>query len=65
MADSVRQHLQNFITSYRTNKARIDVVHYTKLAKEAKKSMIKVFLFIVLLRFKPRCRTSVIHIKKR
>lgn len=37
MADSVRQHLQNFITSYRTNKARIDVVHYTKLAKEAKK----------------------------
>ena len=37
MADSVRQHLQNFITSYRTNKARIDVIHYTKLAKEAKK----------------------------
>lgn len=37
MADSVRQHLQNFITQYRTNKARIDVQHYLQLTKEAKK----------------------------
>lgn len=37
MADSVRQHLQNFIIQYRTNKARIDVQHYLKLTKDAKK----------------------------
>lgn len=37
MADSVRQHLQNFIIQYRTNKARIDVQHYSKLTKDAKK----------------------------
>lgn len=37
MADSVRQHLQNFITLYRTNKARLDVIHYQKLTQQAKK----------------------------
>ena len=37
MADSVRQHLQNFITQYRTNKARIDVLHYQALTQKAKK----------------------------
>lgn len=37
MADSVRQHLQNFIIQYRTNKTRIDVQHYLKLTKDAKK----------------------------
>lgn len=37
MADSVRQHLQDFITKYRTNKARADVLHYQKLAAQAKK----------------------------
>lgn len=36
MADSVRDHLQRFITSYRTNKARIDVEHYRTLAAKAK-----------------------------
>ena len=38
MADSVRDHLQRFITSYRTNKARIDVEHYRTLAAEAKRA---------------------------
>lgn len=42
MADSVRQHLQNFIIQYRTNKARIDVQHYLKLTKDAKKNMMQV-----------------------
>lgn len=37
MADSVRQHLQVFITEYRTNKARLDVEHYKKLSVNAKK----------------------------
>lgn len=37
MADSVRQHLQNFITQYRTNKARIDVLHYQSLMQQAQK----------------------------
>lgn len=36
MADSVSTHLQQFITKYRTTKARIDVEHYQKLANEAK-----------------------------
>lgn len=36
MADSVREHLQRFITSYRTNKARVDVEHYSTLATKAK-----------------------------
>ena len=36
MADSVKQRLQNFITEYRTSKARIDVNHYQELAAKAK-----------------------------
>lgn len=36
MADSVRQHLQDFIILYRTKKARIDVEHYRHLADSAK-----------------------------
>lgn len=36
LADSVRQHLQNFITEYRTSKARVDYEYYTKLAADAK-----------------------------
>jgi capsular polysaccharide biosynthesis protein len=36
MADSVRQHLQDFIILYRTKKARIDVDHYQHLADSAK-----------------------------
>jgi capsular polysaccharide biosynthesis protein len=36
MADSVRQHLQNFIIQYRTQKTRIDVLHYQHLADSAK-----------------------------
>ncbi|MBQ0046130.1 MAG: chain-length determining protein [Prevotellaceae bacterium] len=35
MADSVRQHLQDFIVKYRTQKARIDVEHYQHLADSA------------------------------
>lgn len=37
IADSVRQHLQDFIIQYRTKKAKIDVQHYQKLADKAKK----------------------------
>lgn len=36
LADSIKVKLQDFITNYRTNKARIDVAYYEKLAKEAK-----------------------------
>lgn len=36
LADSVRNHLQNYITRYRTNKARTDVRYYTNLVKKAK-----------------------------
>lgn len=35
LADSVRQHLQTFITEYRTSKARLDVAHYKQLADSA------------------------------
>lgn len=35
LADSVTAHLQQFITTYRTNKARIDVNHYEELAAKA------------------------------
>ena len=35
MADSVRVRLQNFITDYRTSKARIDKEYYEKLVAEA------------------------------
>lgn len=36
VADSVRGHLQQFISSYRTNKARTDLEYYKKLVAEAK-----------------------------
>lgn len=36
LADSLRQHLQDFITDYRTKKARIDAYHYKTLADSAK-----------------------------
>lgn len=36
MANSVKQHLQNFIIKYRTQKARIDVEHYQALTDSAK-----------------------------
>lgn len=36
LADSVKQYLQDFITEYRTNKARTDYEYYRKLASEAK-----------------------------
>jgi len=35
IADSVRVHLQQFITDYRTSKARIDAEHYRALAAKA------------------------------
>lgn len=37
MADTVRVRLQNYITEYRTSKARGDLDYYTKLYNEAKK----------------------------
>jgi uncharacterized protein involved in exopolysaccharide biosynthesis len=36
LADSVKQHLQDFVTEYRTKKSRIDLEYYTKLTAEAK-----------------------------
>lgn len=36
MADSVSKRLRDFITDYRTNKARVDYEFYKKMAKEAK-----------------------------
>jgi uncharacterized protein involved in exopolysaccharide biosynthesis len=36
MADSVKNRLQNFITDYRTKKAKIDLEYNRKLFKEAK-----------------------------
>lgn len=36
LADSVRQHLQDFIIDYRTSKARLDVSHYQHLADSAR-----------------------------
>ena len=35
LADSVQTHLQDFITDYRTRKARVDLAHNQKLFKEA------------------------------
>lgn len=37
MADTVKNRLQNFITDYRTSKARVDLEYNQKLFKEAKK----------------------------
>lgn len=36
MVDSIKEHLQAFITDYRTKKARIDYEHYKKLTDEAR-----------------------------
>lgn len=36
LADSTQAHLQQFITDYRTNKARVDVEHYEQLANKAR-----------------------------
>ena len=36
VADSLTTRLQNFITDYRTSKARVDVEYYKKLTAEAK-----------------------------
>lgn len=36
LADSVREHLQQFIIKYRTNKARTDFEYYKKLTEDAK-----------------------------
>ena len=35
LADSIKEHLQIFITDYRTKKARVDFDHYNKLANDA------------------------------
>ncbi len=42
LADSVRSHLQAFITEYRTNKARVDYEYYQQLAIKAKADYEKV-----------------------
>jgi hypothetical protein len=42
LADSVSVHLQDFITEYRTNKARIDYEYYKELASKAKQDYEKV-----------------------
>lgn len=38
MADSVKEHIQVFLTDYRTKKARIDFDYYSKLTEEARQS---------------------------
>lgn len=42
LADSVSVHLQNFITEYRTNKARIDYEYYKELTAKTKQDYEKV-----------------------
>lgn len=42
IADSVKSHLQEFITQYRTSKAKKDVIYYQKLADKAKADYEKV-----------------------
>ena len=41
LADSVQEHLQDFITAYRTNKARVDERHYQQLYEEAEEEYLK------------------------
>ena len=36
LADSIKEHLQEFITDYRTKKSRIDYEHYRQLTEEAR-----------------------------
>ena len=43
MADSVKEHLQRFITNYRTNKARVDLEYNQKLRREAMERYDKAF----------------------
>lgn len=38
LADSIKEHLQEYITHYRTNKARIDYAYYKELTAEAKQN---------------------------
>lgn len=40
LADSICMRLQTAITSYRTNKARVDVEHYTQLVEESRQNYI-------------------------
>jgi capsule polysaccharide export protein KpsE/RkpR len=42
LADSISVHLQDFITEYRTNKARVDYEYYRQLTKKAKDDYEKV-----------------------
>lgn len=44
MADSVTSRLQEFITDYRTNKARIDVAYYTTLVDSARREYEKSYM---------------------
>ena len=37
LADSIKEHLQVFITDYRTKKSRVDYEHYKELTEEARK----------------------------
>ena len=39
LADSIKEHLQNYITEYRTKKARVDYEHYKQQANEARLRM--------------------------
>lgn len=41
LADSVRQHLQDYIINYRTSKARLDLNHYQHLADSSKVEYLK------------------------
>lgn len=36
LADSIKQHLQDFVTNYRTKKSRVDLEYYNMLTAEAK-----------------------------
>jgi len=42
LADSIKQHLQNFVTEYRTKKSRIDLEYYDMLTREAKANYEKI-----------------------
>lgn len=44
LADSVIVRLQNFITNYRTNKARTDVAYYTALADSARYEYVNAYM---------------------
>ena len=44
IADTLQQRLQNYITQYRTKKARTDFSYYTKLHTEAKEVMLETYI---------------------